>query len=101
MDVDSIIARLVSASRHSNRLNVGLAESEIKDVCIKVREIFLSQDMLLQLEPPLKICGDIHGQLKYCCNFSQANVTEEKKPCDSVAARGTNESENKHTVVDF
>lgn len=26
------------------------------------REIFLSQPCLLELEAPLKICGDVHGQ---------------------------------------
>ena len=26
------------------------------------RDIFLSQPILLELEAPLKICGDIHGQ---------------------------------------
>ena len=28
----------------------------------KHREIFLSQPCLLELEAPLKICGDVHGQ---------------------------------------
>ena len=29
---------------------------------MKSRELFLSQPILLELEAPLKICGDIHGQ---------------------------------------
>ena len=29
---------------------------------IKSREVFLSQPILLELEAPLKICGDVHGQ---------------------------------------
>uniref|UniRef100_A0A672ZWE4 Serine/threonine-protein phosphatase n=1 Tax=Sphaeramia orbicularis TaxID=375764 RepID=A0A672ZWE4_9TELE len=42
--------------------NVQLTESEIRGLCLKSREIFLSQPILLELEAPLKICGDVHGQ---------------------------------------
>ena len=34
----------------------------MRGLCLKSREIFLSQPILLELEAPLKICGDIHGQ---------------------------------------
>ena len=37
--------------------NVNLAETEVRALCLKAREIFLSQPMLLELEAPLKICG--------------------------------------------
>jgi len=37
--------------------NVQLAENEIRGLCLKSREIFLSQPILLELEAPLKICG--------------------------------------------
>ena len=37
--------------------NVQLSESEIRGLCLKSREIFLSQPILLELEAPLKICG--------------------------------------------
>lgn len=30
--------------------------------CTKSRDVFLSQPILLELEAPLKICGDVHGQ---------------------------------------
>uniref|UniRef100_A0A8C4KXK0 protein-serine/threonine phosphatase n=1 Tax=Equus asinus asinus TaxID=83772 RepID=A0A8C4KXK0_EQUAS len=38
-----------------------LQENEIRGLCLKSREIFLSQPILLELEAPLKICGDIQG----------------------------------------
>ncbi|KAF7325706.1 Serine/threonine-protein phosphatase [Mycena kentingensis (nom. inval.)] len=41
---------------------VQLAEYEIKYLCTKAREIFINQPILLELEAPIKICGDIHGQ---------------------------------------
>ena len=34
-----------------------LAEAEVRALCLKSREIFLSQPILLELEAPLKICG--------------------------------------------
>lgn len=37
--------------------NVQLSENEIRGLCLKSREIFLSQPILLELEAALKICG--------------------------------------------
>lgn len=34
-----------------------MTENEIRGLCLKSREIFLSQPILLELEAPLKICG--------------------------------------------
>jgi serine/threonine-protein phosphatase PP1 catalytic subunit len=39
-----------------------ITESELKLLCTTVRPILLQQPMLLELEAPLKICGDVHGQ---------------------------------------
>lgn len=36
---------------------VQLQESEIRFLCTKAREIFISQPILLELEAPIKICG--------------------------------------------
>merc|ERR1711988_807478 len=34
----------------------------MKALCTQVRGVFLDQSALLELEAPLKICGDVHGQ---------------------------------------
>ena len=63
--LDSIISmtqRLLSLRGSPPGTLASLSESEIKLICQKVRPILLSQPMLLELEAPLKICGDIHGQ---------------------------------------
>ena len=39
--------------------NVQLTEAEVRGLCLKSREIFLSQPILLELEAPLKICGEL------------------------------------------
>ena len=62
-DVDSIIERLlegiipwpVRGSRPGKQ--VQLTEAEIRFLCIKSREIFVNQPILLELEAPIKICG--------------------------------------------
>ena len=39
-----------------------LSEHEIKRLCAHARPVLLSQPMLLELEAPMQVCGDIHGQ---------------------------------------
>jgi hypothetical protein len=41
---------------------VDLAEHEIRSLILRAREIFLSQAMLLEIQAPIKVCGDVHGQ---------------------------------------
>ena len=36
-----------------------MTESEVRSLCLRSREIFLSQPILLELEAPLKICGKL------------------------------------------
>jgi len=38
---------------------VHMTEAEVRALCLKSREIFLSQPILLELEAPLKICGKV------------------------------------------
>jgi serine/threonine-protein phosphatase PP1 catalytic subunit len=62
IDVDSIIGKLLEVRGSKPGKQVILSENEIKGLCVKAREIFINQPMLLELEAPLKVCGDIHGQ---------------------------------------
>ncbi len=70
VNIDSVISRLIEGNTsrsHNNKLfvvrgsrpgkAVNLAENEIRYLCIKSRQIFLSQPILLELEAPIKICG--------------------------------------------
>jgi len=61
-DVDSIISRLLEVRGQRPGKQVQLAEHEIRGLCLKAKEIFMAQPILLELEAPIKICGDIHGQ---------------------------------------
>ncbi|XP_076698093.2 serine/threonine-protein phosphatase PP1-gamma catalytic subunit-like isoform X4 [Callospermophilus lateralis] len=62
LNMDSIIQWLLEVRESKPGNNVQLQENEIRGLCLKSPEIFLSQPILLELEAPLKICGDIHGQ---------------------------------------
>ncbi|CEI92052.1 Putative Serine/threonine-protein phosphatase [Rhizopus microsporus] len=61
-DVDSIISRLLEVRGSRPGKQVQLGENEIRYLCQKSREIFMNQPILLDLEAPIKVCGDIHGQ---------------------------------------
>lgn len=62
INVDLIIQKLLELKKVKLPQKQILSENEIKGLCIKARDIFLSQPNLLELEAPIKICGDIHGQ---------------------------------------
>jgi len=62
VDIDDIIARLLEKRNSPPGSKVDLKLPEVKFLIEKSREIFISQPVLLDLEAPLKIVGDIHGQ---------------------------------------
>ncbi|KAJ8765171.1 hypothetical protein K2173_011431 [Erythroxylum novogranatense] len=59
--LDGVISRLLEIRGKPGK-QVQLSESEIRQLCFTSKEIFLKQPNLLELEAPIKICGDIHGQ---------------------------------------
>ncbi|CAO3590881.1 unnamed protein product [Absidia cylindrospora] len=62
VNVDSVIDQLLEVRGSRPGKQVQLGEHEIRFLCQKARDIFMSQPILLDLEAPIKICGDIHGQ---------------------------------------
>ncbi|KAL7422248.1 serine/threonine protein phosphatase Pzh1 [Cryptotrichosporon argae] len=63
LDVDNMIGRLLEAG-YSGKVTKSppLKNAEIAAVCAAAREVFLSQPTLIELSPPVKIVGDVHGQ---------------------------------------
>ncbi|KAI7731839.1 hypothetical protein M8C21_011214 [Ambrosia artemisiifolia] len=59
--LDDIIQRLLAVKGRPGK-QVQLTEQEIKQLCLVSKDIFLQQPNLLEIEAPVKICGDIHGQ---------------------------------------
>ncbi|QLQ78315.1 hypothetical protein HG537_0A05620 [Torulaspora globosa] len=63
LNIDETIQKLLDAGYAGKRTkNVCLKNSEIARICHMAREMFLSQPSLLELSPPVKIVGDVHGQ---------------------------------------
>lgn len=63
INIDETIQKLLDAGYAAKRTkNVCLKNSEISQICHLAREMFLSQPSLLELSPPVKIVGDVHGQ---------------------------------------
>ena len=55
VDLDSIIDRLHEVRGSMPGMQVQLLETEIRYLCTKAREIFISQPILLELEAPIKV----------------------------------------------
>ena len=62
MEVDPIIEKLLSVRGNKPGKQVDLKEDEIKFLIEKSSQIIKEQKMLVELEAPLHVCGDIHGQ---------------------------------------
>ena len=63
IDVDDMIQRLLDVG-YTGKVSKSLClkNTEIVAVCQAAREVFLAQPTLLELSPPVKIVGDVHGQ---------------------------------------
>ncbi|KAF7320355.1 Serine/threonine-protein phosphatase [Mycena kentingensis (nom. inval.)] len=62
-DVDDMISRLLEVG-YTGKVSKSLClkNTEITAICLAAREIFLNQPTLVELSPPVKIVGDVHGQ---------------------------------------
>lgn len=60
--IDEIIERLLKGRNKKVGVNIQIEEELIFQICHWAQEVFSSQPVLLELEGPLQICGDIHGQ---------------------------------------
>jgi serine/threonine-protein phosphatase PP1 catalytic subunit len=66
VDLDSIIDRLLEVRGSRPGKQVQLLEAEIRYLCTKAREIFISQPILLELEAPIKVCNYLIMVLDEC-----------------------------------
>ncbi|KAL9585021.1 MAG: hypothetical protein Q9212_001773 [Teloschistes hypoglaucus] len=66
VDLDSVIDRLLEVRGSRPGKQVQLLETEIRYLCTKAREIFISQPILLELEAPIKAStGSFKGETNY------------------------------------
>uniref|UniRef100_A0A1I8ARB8 Serine/threonine-protein phosphatase n=1 Tax=Steinernema glaseri TaxID=37863 RepID=A0A1I8ARB8_9BILA len=62
LDVDDLICRLLNVGSPGCSLTKVVKEAELVQLCQLAREVFLGQQSLIDLDPPVKVCGDVHGQ---------------------------------------
>ncbi|KAK5984660.1 Serine/threonine-protein phosphatase [Trichostrongylus colubriformis] len=70
INLDNLITRLLEVRGCRPGKTVTMTEAEIRALCHKSREIFLSQPILLELEAPLKICGKRRFSIKLWKTFT-------------------------------
>lgn len=63
LDIDDMIQRLLDVG-YTGKVSKSLClkNTEIAAICMAARDIFLNQPTLIELSPPVKIVGDVHGQ---------------------------------------
>lgn len=63
LDIDDMIQRLLDVG-YTGKVSKSLClkNTEITAICLAARDVFLSQPTLVELSPPVKIVGDVHGQ---------------------------------------
>ncbi|KAF5384855.1 hypothetical protein D9615_001507 [Tricholomella constricta] len=63
LDLDDMIQRLLDVG-YTGKVSKSLClkNAEITAICLAARDVFLSQPTLVELSPPVKIVGDVHGQ---------------------------------------
>ncbi|KAI0348089.1 Metallo-dependent phosphatase [Trametopsis cervina] len=63
LDIDDMIQRLLDVG-YTGKVSKSLClkNNEITAICQAAREVFLGQPTLIELSPPVKIVGDVHGQ---------------------------------------
>ncbi len=62
IDIGSIINRLLEVKHFKPDKVVKLQEGEILGLIRMAKDVFMQQNMLVEVRAPVKICGDIHGQ---------------------------------------
>lgn len=71
--LEDIIRRLLEGKGGKQ---VQLSESEIRQLCINARQIFLSQPILLHLHAPIRICGINFPSITLCLSFTLCNYCD-------------------------
>lgn len=77
--VEQVIERLLDVRNGRPGKPVQLTEGQIRQLCLMAKEVFLAQPNLLELEAPIKICGEhVFSRAPSPSQFSeiQANFSE-------------------------
>uniref|UniRef100_A0A914XZR9 Serine/threonine-protein phosphatase n=1 Tax=Panagrolaimus superbus TaxID=310955 RepID=A0A914XZR9_9BILA len=62
LDVNSFIDRMMNIGKPNTGISTSISEQDIMDLLLASKDLFLEQPMMLELNTPLCVVGDIHGQ---------------------------------------
>ncbi|CAD5210111.1 unnamed protein product [Bursaphelenchus okinawaensis] len=62
IDVDYLLEQLMGVGKKGTGLSTFIGEVDIMELLTACKEHFMEQPMMLELDTPLTVCGDIHGQ---------------------------------------
>ncbi|EKF29318.1 serine/threonine-protein phosphatase PP1, putative [Trypanosoma cruzi marinkellei] len=58
----NLLEKMLTLTKSATQQQILIREEDIRSVLDTVRDVFMSQPMLLEIRPPVRICGDTHGQ---------------------------------------
>ncbi|GMR51945.1 hypothetical protein PMAYCL1PPCAC_22140, partial [Pristionchus mayeri] len=61
-NVDELLSKILNVGAPGGRLTQSVTEQELVMCCSAVKAVFAGQPSMLEISPPVTICGDIHGQ---------------------------------------
>ncbi|CAI4233244.1 unnamed protein product [Auanema sp. JU1783] len=61
-DVDTMLSNLMAVGMCKGRLTKAISEEELIKLTVAAKAVFMSQPILLEVDAPIVLCGDIHGQ---------------------------------------
>ncbi|KAJ3015488.1 UNVERIFIED_CONTAM: hypothetical protein HDU68_012701 [Siphonaria sp. JEL0065] len=64
LDIDACILKLIDARTRKQGKAFCLKNSVVVAICQAVREVFMDQSVLLEIEAPVNLVGDVHGQFE-------------------------------------
>uniref|UniRef100_A0AC34PVV4 Serine/threonine-protein phosphatase n=1 Tax=Panagrolaimus sp. JU765 TaxID=591449 RepID=A0AC34PVV4_9BILA len=62
VDIDELICKILNVGAPNCSLTKTVKEADIMALCDMARQVFMSQNSLIEVDPPIRICGDTHGQ---------------------------------------
>jgi len=113
-DVDKALEALLTITNKEEKdLKSHFPEPDLKALCNKAKDLFLEQPALLELDAPINIVGDVHGQYKDVLrmfNLCGAPATTNpylllaykcKFPCNFFLLRGNHEDPSINRIYGF
>ncbi|CAJ0579975.1 unnamed protein product, partial [Mesorhabditis spiculigera] len=61
-EIHDLMMRLLKVGQANGRMTTAIKEPELLKMCKEAKEVFKNQPSLIEIDPPVIIVGDIHGQ---------------------------------------